>query len=104
MNTGQREPGIKEAVSTLAATLPEKLSVRELEGVLSSLGVSRDLGRVPATEVAAEFARAITKRVDEILRGGNPSINDLRSLLEVVDRYSASLPSLREKPWAQRLS
>ena len=48
------------------------------------------------------FAMAVTVRVDEIL-SGNPSVRDLRNLLEMVDRYVASRPSLTDKPWAAAL-
>ena len=65
--------------------------------------MSRDLGFLPAAEIPAVFARAVTARVDEILKSGNPSIKEMRSLLELVDQYAASLPSLTDKPWAAAL-
>ncbi len=54
-------------------------------------------------EIPAVFAMAVTARVDEILKSGNPSIKEMRSLLELVDQYAASLPSLTDKPWAAAL-
>ena len=99
----QAEPSLRETLSTLAKTLPRDQSILELQRVLTSLGAARDLGGVPAAEIPAVFARAVTARVDEILKSGNPSIKEMRSLLELVDQYAASLPSLTDKPWAAAL-
>ena len=99
----QAEPSLRETLSTLANTFPRDRSVSELQQVLTSLGAARDLGSVPAAEIPAEFARAVTARVDEILKSGNPSIKEMRRLLELVDQYAASLPLLTDKPWAAAL-
>jgi len=101
----QAEPSIvavRETLTTFAHTFPKGRSVPELQQVLTSIGASRDLGGVPAAEIPAEFAKAVTTRVDEIL-SGNPSAQELRGLLEIVERNSASLPSLTDKPWAAAL-
>ena len=63
----QAEPSLRETLSTLANTLPRDQSIHELQQVLTSLGAVRDLGGVPAAEIPAEFAKAVTARVDEIL-------------------------------------
>ena len=101
-NMHQAEPSLRETLSTLADTVPRDRSVHELQQVLTSIGASRDLGGVPAAEIPAEFTKAVTTRVDEIL-SGNPSAQELRGLLEMVERNSASLPSLTDKPWAAAL-
>ena len=101
----QAEPSIvavRETLTTFAHTFPKGRSVPELQQVLTSIGASRDLGGVPAAEIPAEFTKAVTTRVDEIL-SGNPSAQELRGLLEMVERNSASLPSLTDKPWAAAL-
>ena len=84
-NMHQAEPSLRETLSTLADTVPRDRSVHELQQVLTSIDVSRDLGGVPAAEIPAEFTKAVTTRVDEILYG-NPSIQELRGLLELVER------------------
>ena len=72
-NMHQAEPSLRETLSTLADTVPRDRSVHELQQVLTSIGASRDLGGVPAAEIPAEFTKAVTARVDEILYG-NPSV------------------------------
>ena len=67
-NMHQAEPSLRETLSTLADTVPRDRSVHELQQVLTSIGASRDLGGVPAAEIPAVFARAVTTRVDEILK------------------------------------
>ena len=99
----QAEPSLRETLNTIADTLARDRSIPELQEVLTSLGAARDLGSVPAAEIPAEFARAVTARVDEILKSGDPSIKDMRRLLELVDQYAASLQLLTEKPWAAAL-